>query len=318
MEITKYTVRILLHLYFVQMTLSQTIFGITALAGEPPSSLVMVDPKTCDVRTISLFDNGGLGIYYLYDNAGWVDKNGFYYSNFLTTTNWWGPGKTFSFNLNHPDAGWNNFGTTTVTSFASSSQNVYAIGTGQTQCTGLIINASNKSQETVGSFPSNYQPSDVGSTTVDGKGLIWSFFTDMSTTNDYWIAMDSTTGQIATRSQITQGFPFPVDIHWDTTNSNFFSICRLGNYIYGICKVAPTVGSAKPQVYGSNITVTELFSGGFYSSHDRILYVQFFMDSTYQQANLVGFDVDSGDIVSNCQFPASTGGALLNMAVYSV
>jgi len=36
------------------------------------------------------------------------------------------------------------------------------------------------------------------------------------------------------------------------------------------------------------------------------------MDPTYKNSNLVGFDVDSGAIVSNC---AITGGVLLDMAV---
>jgi len=40
------------------------------------------------------------------------------------------------------------------------------------------------------------------------------------------------------------------------------------------------------------------------------------MNPSFENANLIGFDVDSGQEVSNCVIPSSVGGALLNMAVF--
>jgi len=83
-----------------------------------------------------------------------------------------------------------------------------------------------------------------------------------------------------------------------------------------MCKIDPTNDGIVPKTYGVNQTVTMLMTGGVFSPSNRVLYVQFFMNPSFENANLIGFDVDSGQEVSNCVIPSSVGGALLNMAVF--
>jgi len=317
MDFSSKSLVLVFHVWLLcQNTLAQTIVGMSAQSGGPPQALVSIDPNTCDITTISQFDNGGTEVYYLFDNAGWVDQSGFYYANYLTTTSWWGPGTTFIFDLNSPGS-WSSFGQTTFTALAESSAgDVYAVGTaGQGQCIGVSVSAGSQSESTVGSFPVDYGPTDTGASTVDGNGIFWSWFAD-SSDYDWWIGMDTSTGQITQRSEMWGGWPVAMDIHYDATNDDFFSICRVGDSNYMMCKVDPTTTNSVPKSYGVNQTVTMLMTGGVFSPSNRILYVQIFMNPSYENANLFGFDVDSGQEVSNCVIPSSVGGALLNMAVY--
>jgi len=295
----------------------QTLVGLGEYSGGgPPNNLVSIDPNTCDVTTISAFSSSG-EVFYLFDNAGWVDQSGNYYANFLTTTNWWGPGATFTFDLNNPGS-WSQFGQTAFTAMAgSSSGEVYAVGTGgQGQCIGLTVSAESQSESTIGQYPANYGPSDTGPATVDQNGIFWSWFADPSD-YDWWLGMDTSTGQITTSTRMYEDMPMAMDIHYDATNNNFFSMCRIGDWNYMMCKIDPTTDDAIPKSYGLNLTVQMLMTGGVFSPSNRIFYLQFFMNPSYENANLMGFDVDTGEQVSNCVIPTSVGGALLNLAVFN-
>jgi len=221
---SKNLVAVLLHFFLTQNALAQTIVGLAANPGQPPYELVSIDPITCLTQAISKFESGGLPNYYLYYNAGWVDQNGYYYANFLSTTNWWGAGITYIFDLNNPSSGWKHFGDTTMTSFASNTQGVYAIGTnGENQCIGVSISATSQSENSIGNFPSDYAPSGYGATTIDGSGNLWSFFSDADD-DDFWVAMDISSGGIVSKNEIVEGFPFPKDIHWDSSKNEFFFV----------------------------------------------------------------------------------------------
>jgi len=317
MAVTSKNLVLLFHVWLVcQNVVAQTLVGIAANPGGPPNSLVSIDPNSCDVSTIAAFSSNGKELFYVYDNAGWVDSDGYYYANFLTGDNLWAPGTTYTFDLNSPGS-WSNFGQTAFVGFAESpSGDVYGVGTaGEIQVIGVSVSAESQSETTVGQFTPNYGPSAEGCSTVDGNGIFWSWFDDPQD-YDYWLGMDISSGNVQYSSRMYGGYPLAIDIHYDASNQDFFSICRVGNSNYMMCKVDPTSDNSIPKSYGTNVTVQQLMTGGVFSTSNRILYVQFFINPSYEYANLIGFNVDSGEEVSNCEIPTSVGGALLNMAVF--
>jgi len=297
-----------------------TLVGLGTRPNSNPKVLVSIT-SSCSVEIIAPFTFSG-NIYGGSNNVGAVDANGNYYANFLrTSTQWWGPASTFTINLNDPSSGWTSYGTTAVYAVAvNTAGEVYGIGTNESQgCIGIRMDASQQSEDPFGYFPADSVPAGGAGATIDGAGNIWAnIYQEISISDyyDYFYGMNTDTGKINYRVTTNPGnYPDPIDIHWDSQTSTFYSICQLSEYTYGMCKIYPETNN-DVVVYGSSIFAAFIFSGGTYSPSDRILYVQLNINESILNTNLVGFDIDTGAPTYNCVVPTSTGGTLVDLALW--
>jgi len=283
-----------------------------------PNNVVSIDPNNCNVSLLAPFSPGT--VYGGSGNIGAVDSQGYYFCNFQTTTNWWGPSTTFSIDLNNPNNGWSSWGSLSIFATAVNSDgDVFGAAINLTQ--GMVIakiDAQSKTETPFGDFPAQSAPAIGDGATIDGDGNFWSntFIGPLSDMYDYFTGMDTSSGHLNYKVQVPgspSSFPYPSSISWDSQTNTFYAVCQVGEYFFSMCRIYPeSTNDVVP--YGTQVNAAFSYSSAF-SISDRILYIQFNIDQLHLNTNLVGFDIDTGDIIYNCYVPDGTT-SLLNLAIW--
>jgi len=247
-------------------------------------------------------------------NSGVIDQNGIYYCSIpLTFGNIYGPGQMYMFNLKYPNDGWKFVGRIQywVTTYYNNA--IFAVGTnGSSTFLAVKFDVTDQSETIIGTFPATYTPLSLS---IDDHGTLWGLFiSENRTIGATLLGMDNSSGEITTKANFYNGNWIPIDLFWDSLTSTFVSVCiQYGDNseFFSLCIVSIHKQEVEP--IGPTIEAKLIYSGGFFSAANRVIYVQLFFNYGEFPAYLIGFDINSGQILTNCSMPEI--GVLMDIAL---